>query len=179
MLRTMGVAGVGCLCLAVASAAADTPGERMLTRIKGLAGQWEGTLEWSQGRTGTGPVKATYHSTGAGSAVVEDLVMGDGHEPTMTSVYHLDGADLRMTHYCAAQNQPRLKARRIDEAAGIAEFSFVDITGKNAKGGHVDHALIELVDADHVHIRFTFAGGPGAGVENIVLTRVRPAKAAN
>ena len=27
----------------------------------------------------------------------------------MVSVYHLDGKELRMTHYCAAGNQPRVK----------------------------------------------------------------------
>jgi hypothetical protein len=178
MLRTVSLVGVACFCSAAATAGTETPAERMMTRMKGLAGEWEGTLEWSQGRTGSGPVKASYIATGVGSALVEDLVMGDAKEPTMTSVYHLDGAELRMTHYCAAQNQPRLKATRIDETAGIAEFSFIDITGKNAKGGHVEHVFIQLVDADRLNIRFTFGGGRGAGVENIVLTRVRPAKVA-
>jgi hypothetical protein len=161
MRRKQSLFAVAFLSCATSLAAADTPSERMLDRLKGLAGTWEGTLEWSHGRTGTGPVKATYRRTGSGSAVVEDLAMGDGSEASMTSVYHLDGAELRMTHYCGARNQPRLKVSRIDEAAGIAEFSFVDITGSNAKGAHVQHVFIQLLDADRLHIRFDFGGGTG------------------
>src|SRR5262249_55439424 len=100
MRRKQSLFVVAFLSSAASLAAADTPSEQMLDRLKGLAGTWEGTLEWSHGRTGTGPVKATYRRTGAGSAVVEDLVMGDGGEASMTSIYHLDGAELRMTHFC-------------------------------------------------------------------------------
>jgi len=61
-------------------------------------------------------MSASYYITGNNSAVVENLTTGG--TPNMTSVYHLDGADLRMTHYCGAGNQPRLKAERIDAAPG-------------------------------------------------------------
>jgi hypothetical protein len=69
--------------------------------LRTLSGNWEGTVAWT-GKTAS-KVSAHYYITGNGSAVVEDLSNG-------ISVYHLDGADLRMTHYCAAQNQPRLRA---------------------------------------------------------------------
>ena len=46
--------------------------------------------------------------TAGGSAVHETLFPGSAHE--MVSVYHLDGADLVMTHFCALGNQPRMKA---------------------------------------------------------------------
>jgi len=46
----------------------------------------------------------------------------------MTSAYHLDKEDLRMTHYCAAGNQPRLKAGSIDLSKNLFRFDFVDIT---------------------------------------------------
>src|SRR5262245_26894912 len=101
------------LGFAAAVSADETPSARVLERLRGLAGDWEGSLEWSGARTGTGRVKASYSTTGYGSAVVENLYMGDDALPSMTSVYHLDGSDLRMTHYCGARNQPRLKASRI------------------------------------------------------------------
>jgi len=69
---------------------------------------------------------ATYHVTGNGSAVIEELIV-DG-KPSMTSAYHLDKDDLRMTHYCAAANQPRLKASSIDLSKNLIRFDFVDIT---------------------------------------------------
>lgn len=179
MGRTAGFAGIAFLCggvgwAAVAGAAADTPSDRMFARMRTLAGDWEGTFEWSGGRSSRGALKASYYVTGNGSALVENLIM-DG-VPTMTTVYHLDGADLRMTHYCAAQNQPRLKAGRIDEGAGSADFSFVDATNLTANAGHVDHFFIQLLDADDVSLKFTFGGGSGkSAVENIVLRRVRRA----
>src|SRR6185436_13881923 len=143
----------------------------MFERLKGLAGEWEGTFEWSQGRTGSGPLKARYELTGYGSALMETLIQGGAQ--TMTSIYHLDGADLRMTHYCAARNQPRLKVTRIDEAAGSVEFSFVDLTSGNGPDrGHVEGVFLHILDADHLNIKFIFGGGPGSGVENILVKRV-------
>jgi len=152
----------------------ESPGPRMFERLKTLAGEWEGTFEWSGGRTGSGNLRVTYALTGGGSALVENLVMGG--VPTMTTVYHLDGSDLRMTHYCAARNQPRLKAVRFDEGQGSAEFALVDVTGVGPKNpGHVQAFFVRLLDPDRINLRFTFGGGPGRpAVENILVRRVRP-----
>jgi hypothetical protein len=60
--------------------------------------------------------------TGAGSALIETQFPGAPHE--MVSVYHLDGDDLRMTHYCAAQNQPRLKLERAKSRPDRLIFTF-------------------------------------------------------
>jgi hypothetical protein len=176
MRRTIGFAGLTFLCSAIGWAGGDSANDRMFARMRALAGDWEGTFEWSGGRTNTGPLKASYYVTGNGSALVENLIM-DG-VPTMTTVYHLDGADLRMTHFCAARNQPRLKASRIDEATGSVDFSFVDITNVGpANAGHVEHFFIQVIDSDHANLKFTFAGGTGkSAVENIVLKRVTAAQ---
>lgn len=172
-MRATRFAGLLVMCsAALSAAAADTASDRMLERLRTLAGEWEGTYEWSQGRTGSGQLKVRYYVTGNGSAVVEDLIMGG--VPMMTTVYHVDGADLRMTHYCAAKNQPRLKASRIDEVAGSAQFAPVDVTNLTAANpGHVQRFSIQLLDADHMNLQFTFGGGPGSGVEDIKVTRVR------
>jgi hypothetical protein len=154
--------------------APDAPGPRMFERLKTLAGEWDGTFEWSGGRTGSGNLRVTYSLTGGGSAVVETLVMGG--LPTMTTVYHLDGNDLRMTHYCAARNQPRLRAVRFDDAQQSAEFTLVDVTGVGPKNpGHVQAFFVRLIDADRLNLRFTFGGGPGKpAVENILVKRIAP-----
>ena len=42
----------------------------------------------------------------------------------MVSVYHLDGDDLRMTHYCAVGNQPRVKLDRVHSTPDHLIFVF-------------------------------------------------------
>ena len=158
------------LFLASSAHAAGTPASQMLERLVALKGDWTGTLEWSGARTDKGMLEASYYVTGNGSAVVENLIM-EG-KPSMTSVYHLDGEDLRMTHYCAARNQPRLKADKIEENA--ARFAFVDVTNVGPKNkGYVEGATIRIVDADDVIIEFVFQGGGPRAVETIKLHRVQ------
>lgn len=142
-----------------------------LGQLRGLAGEWEGSFEWTGARTATGKVNATYAETGNGSAVVENLAV-DG-VPSMTSVYHLDGGDLRMTHYCAAQNQPRLKARQIDLAKGVLDFDFVDATNlRSPDAPHVYGLEMRLLNADHITLAFLFEGSGKRSKELIDLKRV-------
>jgi hypothetical protein len=116
-------------------------------------------------------MKAMYYTTGNGSAVVENLIMENA--TVMTSVYHLDGADLRMTHFCGAQNQPRLKAGQIDLAKGSIDFDFVDITNLRAPDApHVRGLEMRLIDPNHLRITFLFQSGDKESRENIVLKRV-------
>ena len=122
--------------IAVSQAGDGTPA---LAKLQELTGNWEGTFEWSGARSASGKMNATYYSTGNGSAIVENLTV-DG-APIMTSVYHLDGTNLRMTHFCAAQNQPRLKASLVDLAQGVIKFSLVDVTNlRSPEAGYV-HGL--------------------------------------
>ena len=92
----------------------------------------------------------------------------------MTSVYHLNGTELRTTHFCGARNQPRLKASRVDPAKGEADFAFVDITYSGSPtSAHVNAASLRMDDADHLHLRFTFDEGAKQAVEDISLRRVK------
>ena len=162
------IAFVGLFLLVTGLANAD-PAEKTLTRLRSLVGDWEGTFEWTGGRTGSGKSRAVYHLTGNGSAVIEDLYMGDQTAPSMTSVYHLDGADLRMTHYCAAQNQPRLKADRIED--DIVTFTFIDATNLSKQPAHVEAVELRFPADDRLVVRFTFTGAKKS-IEHIELKRV-------
>jgi len=169
MVRSLLLAAIACLTIGTVSHG-ESSGAAALERIKSMAGTWNGTTEWTGARTGTGSMTASYYLTGNGSAVVEDL--GDSSTPVMTSVYHLDGDDLRMTHYCGAQNQPRLKAARIDMSRGFIEFAFVDITNlKTPESPHVHGAELQFVDADHVVLTFVFHSDGGVSREKISLAR--------
>jgi hypothetical protein len=173
MRRATGLAGViGLLsCVSAVAQAPDSSGVRMFERMRSLAGEWRGTYQWSGGRSASGNLRATYYLTGNGSALVEDLIMGDA--PTMTTVYHLDGPDLRMTHFCAAKNQPRLKAVHIEEDTGAVNFQFVDVTNAAANPAYVDAFAMQILDADNVNLKFEFGGTSGKrATETIMLKRV-------
>jgi hypothetical protein len=153
-----------------ASGVEESNAAKALEQIKSLAGDWTGSAEWTGARTGTYPMNASYYVTGNGSALVENLIT-EG-TPMMTSVYHLDGADLRMTHFCGAQNQPRLKADRMDLAHGLINFAFVDITNlRSADAAHVHGMEMRLIDSNHISITFLFQSGGKESHERIDLKR--------
>jgi hypothetical protein len=171
MGRILLLASVVCLNTMGRPVAQEGAGAAALAQLRGLAGQWEGSFEWTGARTATGKINATYSESGNGSAVLETLTV-DGL-PSMTTVYHLDGADLRMTHFCAAQNQPRLKARQIDLTKGILDFEFVDATNlRSPDAPHVYGLEMRLLNADHITLTFLFEGGGKRSQEFIDLKRI-------
>jgi hypothetical protein len=162
---------VGSIALMPICLGEERSGASIFPLLKSLVGDWKGTFEWSGARSGTGPIDAHYYLTGNGSALVENLIM-DG-VLVMTSVYHPDGSDLRMTHYCGAQNQPRLKAERIDSAHGAIDFGFVDITNlKSADAPHVHGLELRLIDLNHITVTFLFQSGGKESRERIALERI-------
>jgi hypothetical protein len=169
--RILLLVGVVCLVSMRRSEAQEGANAAALAQLRGLSGEWEGSLEWTGARTGSGTMHAAYYETGNGSAVVENLSV-DG-VPSMTSVYHLDGAELRMTHYCGAQNQPRLRARQIDVAKGILDFDFVDATNlRSPDAPHVYGLEMRLLSPDHITLTFLFEGGGKRSREFIDLKRM-------
>ncbi len=128
-------------------------------RLKALAGVWVGEAVLGDWKDST---QVTYRVTGAGSALMEVLFEGTPHE--MVTIYHLDGPDLVLTHYCAAGNQPHMKA-----AAGgdpnVLRFDFVRATNlASADAMHMHDAVIRFVDANHLESTWTsYHGGKPAG----------------
>jgi hypothetical protein len=168
------LAAIMCVSAIGGLAAQDSAATAALAKLRTLVGDWEGSYTWSGARTESGHITATYVLTGHGSAVVENLTMGDPG-PTgisMSSVYHKDGADLRVTHYCAAQNQPRLKAGRIDVAEGRLSFEFVDITNLSSpKAPFMNGLEMQIVDANHITLTFRSVADSQTSYERIEMTR--------
>lgn len=135
------------LALALPGAAQDTEKKEKkshpgLERLKKLAGTW--TAETKE----MGATSVTYRVTAANSTVMETIMPGTPHE--MVTMYHLDGDDLVLTHYCALGNQPRMKAQK-DSKEGTLDFRCVG--GSNMKcptDNHMHSALLTFVDADHL-----------------------------
>lgn len=157
------------LVMVASAAAQESGGAQAFEKIRSLNGKWEGSFEWSGARTDKGKMDAEYYVTGGGSAIVENLLK-EG-TPMMTSVYHMDNGDLRLTHYCAAQNQPRLKAKRAEVNA--VDFGFVDATNmKSLDAPHVSGLEWRMLDADHITLTFLFDAGGKRSREFIQLKRV-------
>ena len=73
--------------------------EKGFDRLKALAGNWE-----TKGPDGA-PLKVTFTVTSNGTAVMEHMSYND-----MITMYHRDGDQIMLTHYCGGNNQPRMKA---------------------------------------------------------------------
>lgn len=156
-----GCAGGGARVIAPADEA--TAG-RLIERVKGLEGTW--TME---GPDGTSAVASVFKVSSGGSVVREIMFPGDDHE--MTNVYHMDGADLVMTHYCAAGNQPRMRSQGADE--GVIELGFDSVTNlTNGDGYYMGSMRLVFVDANHIRQEWTsYSKGKVVGQVTFELTR--------
>jgi len=132
-------------------------------KIKKLAGEWT--------RDGQGDqVAVTYKLTAQGTAVVETLFPGAAYE--MMTVYHMDGKNLMLTHYCSGGNQPRMKAAPAG-ADGKVTFKFAGATGmKSPNDEHMHDMSMTFIDEDHVKASWTsYSGGRKSDVKEFNLTR--------
>ena len=119
---------VAALALAASAAAAPAPSaEAAFEKLKQLAGSWDAEVAGMPGMD----VTVSWKVTAGGSAVVETLFEGAPHE--MVSVYFIDRGVLRMTHYCAAGNQPRMRYDASKSAEGDLAFVFDGGTNLNPK----------------------------------------------
>ncbi len=107
--------------VAVVPCRAEVAAADAFNRLKGLAGTWKG-----QGEGGPAPAEVVheFRVSAVGSVVMETMFPGTGEE--MINMYHLDGEELVVTHYCAAGNQPQMK---LDRAASSADHLLFAYTG--------------------------------------------------
>jgi hypothetical protein len=111
--------------------------------MKSLAGEWTGKS--SDGK----PVTVSYALVSDGSALLEKI--GMAHESDMVTVYHPDGDSLMMTHYCAAHNQPRMRAGKVSPESRNIVFDFVDATNLASPGaGHMHRLVLTFEDRDRI-----------------------------
>src|SRR6476619_2378476 len=130
--------------------AAPAPATTPLDRFKGLAGDWVAAEDGEMFHKGD--LVARYALTAGGSAVVETVFPGSPHE--MVTVYHADGPDIVLTHYCVEGNKPRMRAR----AAGGSRFDFEFDGGANIdprRDRHMHSATLELLGDDEIRTVWT------------------------
>ena len=118
---------------------ATPPSNPGFEKLKSLAGEWKGKMHDG------GDVHTIYKLVAAGSAIEEHLSHAD-----MVTMYHLDGKNLMLTHYCAAQNQPRMRGAAFKDGDNMLKFSFVDGTNMADKQAmHMHNVAFTFRDSDH------------------------------
>jgi len=137
------------LAVSLLGASMPTPG---WDRMKSLVGAWRGTAEGQS-------ISVTYALVSNGTALMETL--DGGHDATMVTMYTPDGATILATHYCAAGNQPRMRATGSADGKSL-DFEFVDVTNVAGSTGEVMRRLVvTFVDAGHFEQQWTSRGADG------------------
>jgi hypothetical protein len=150
------------LILVVALGWAASKSQPEFDQIKSLAGNW-------QGKGPEGPVRINYQLVSGGTAVMESIEESPGVQ--MVTLYYLDGDHMMMTHYCTANNQPRLRADNSSTPTAI-KFSFVDATNlAGPDAGHMHAHSIVWKDADHVTQTWTWREKGQEKMETFELQR--------
>ncbi|MSR57807.1 MAG: hypothetical protein EXS05_09050 [Planctomycetaceae bacterium] len=144
----------------------SAPAAARFDHLKALVGEWQGTA-----KHGTTEFETTvsYKLTSGGKTLMETQFPGTDHE--MITMYHLDGDNLMLTHYCAAGNQPRMKAE--PGTIQVIVFKFMDGTNLDlAKDMHMHDATLVLVDDDHIRSEWvSFAKGKAIGSAKFDMKR--------
>jgi len=163
---------VALVLAAGAAAAAPAPAPARptsapLERFKTLAGEWVAAEDGDMVKKGD--LVARYAVTASGTAVVETVFPGSEHE--MVTVYHADGPDLVLTHYCMEGNQPRMRAR----GAQGSRFDFAYDGGTNIdpkRDRHMHSATFDLASADEIRSEWSeLAEGKPVFVARLHLVR--------
>jgi len=109
---------------------------QLFDSVKSLQGRWVAPMP--DGSTALSEIELS----GNGSAVVETMFPGTPHQ--MTNAYHLDGNTLVLTHYCGGGNQPRMRARAVEN--NTLHFAFDSVTDLAAPDAmYMGEMTLELV----------------------------------
>ena len=141
VLRSISIAVLAATTL---SAQAPSPAKQGLEKLKALEGEW---IDVDGVFGAKGAVAVTYKVTGGGTTVLEAFPVKTPAE--MVTVYHLDGNDLVLTHYCSDGTQPRMRSKGL--VGNTVAFDFAG--GSNiepAKTSHMHSAKIEFLSADEI-----------------------------
>lgn len=116
-------------------------------KLKTLVGEWEARDGISYGGK---PIRISYKLVSQGTGVMETYTQVGVDVIEMVTVYHLDGDKLVLTHFCAVNNQVRLRAEPPVEGAKELRFSYVDASNLSVSNKEVmNNLVITFQDRDH------------------------------
>lgn len=169
LLKAFGFLILGIAAVSTRTTAAPGDGAEAFKKLKSLVGHWE------TDKTNTNKASLDLELTSAGTAILERLHMvEDGKPVEMTTLYYLDGGDVKLTHYCMAGNQPTMRGTYAPETRTLT-FDLVSISNmKTADDGHMHHATYTFLDDDHFKTTWTFRKNQkDAFAEDVTYVRVK------
>jgi hypothetical protein len=90
----------------------------------------------------------------------------------MVTIYHCDGDQLMLTHYCMLNNQPRMRAQVPAGEVKQLTFSFVDAANMaKPTDKHMSGVVITFQDNDHMMQEWTLTADGKATPTVFHLTR--------
>jgi hypothetical protein len=149
--------------------AAQRNTDDFLERLKQLEGTWRG-----EGGTLGGDSNSVVHEfrVTAGGSVVMEIMDPEGEREI--NMYHVDGTDVVMTHYCGGGSQPRLKLDHTKASSEVMPFTYFDATNLEnpAADRHIHASRLVFVDANHIESWWTvFKDGKELAMSRFSLER--------
>jgi hypothetical protein len=135
--------------VALLNAGDTTPkatGNATFDKLKALVGSWEGVVINDAGHKDR--QEASFQLFADESALMSRLSGGMPHD--MVTIFHMDGSDVMLTHYCAMHNQPRMVLAPGGDANKLV-FKFKDGTNIEPGVGHMNR-LVFILDGPNHHI---------------------------
>ncbi len=136
-------------------------------KLKSLVGEWDG---YTMGSDKKMPAHISVRMTGDGSALMHVIAAGTPEE--MITMFHMNQEELLATHYCAAHNQPRLKALPSKKPDEIP-FEFKDGTNIRPGDGFMRQLVVTFVDADHHNETWGYGSNGKIQTHTFFLTRAK------
>lgn len=164
------------LLISLCSAAfAQSEANKSFERLKALAGTWEGrmTTHPSVPEIDGSLTTVTLRVTSMGNTLMHEMT-GQGRPDDPITMFYVDGNRLELTHYCDANNRPRMVAKASADGKKI-EFEFLDVKG-NMEYGHMHGTVFTIVDENHHIEDWTFMRGGKPYHARVELRRKGTAK---
>ena len=161
------------------AAFAESEARKSFDRLKALAGTWEGRMKTDPPMPeidGT-LTTVTLRVTSMGNTLMHEMT-GEGREDDPITMFYVDGGRLELTHYCDADNRPRMIAKALPDAAKASsdakkiEFELLDVKG-NMEHGHMHGAVFTILDENHHTEHWTFMRGEKPYHAHVELRRKR------
>lgn len=141
----------------------EKPSNAGFEKMKSLVGTWKG-------KAGNGnELMVTYRLVSAGHAIEETISHAD-----MVTMYYEDGDKVMLTHYCAGNNQPRMRAAYKAGEKSMS-FAFVDVTNlPDTNASHMHEVKFTFVDDNHMTTEWTnYNAGKPAGTIAFNIERAK------